>query len=440
MEKAAVPKSNGSEPGGSSRGGRPSDDRGAGGGIHRASREYAALVRVSGAGFFVVGFLARVPLGLTPLAVLTMIAVITGSYTVAGLIVGAMAVGKLVGSPIIGRLVDQHGERIVVGAASILGAVAFVVMVLVAPADSAAPWLTLCSLVAGFAAPPIGALSRSRWIAFDGRNPNRINVTTALSYESTADQISFVIGPAVVGLLALTGDPTISVIVVAATTAVFGIWFGLLPFGASGATARRRAVRSGVSMGLAVLIAGLFLVGVLFAGVQVGITAFAEDVHTNAGLLYAFLGAGAALGGLLNAALPERLAERWRAIWSAVGMVAMTIPLLLIGGVAGMAVALFLLGLVIGPYLTSQYAIGERVAAGRVAQTMALLVSSSIVGNAFGSALAGPVVDAAGRSGAFVVAIGAAVLAVLLALVAVRPLARLEPRISAGLQSDRSST
>jgi MFS family permease len=54
--------------------------------------------------------IARLPKGITPLAVVTMIHQTTGSFGIAGLIAGAGALGDALATPVQGRLLDRHGR------------------------------------------------------------------------------------------------------------------------------------------------------------------------------------------------------------------------------------------------------------------------------------------------------------------------------------------
>ena len=83
----------------------------------------------------------------------------------------------------------------------------------------------------------------------------------------------------------------------------------------------------------------------------------------------------------------------------------LTLPLYLQHTAPTLAVTVFLLGAAIGPHLVSLFGLTERTApAGRISQTMAVIVSSLILGQALGSMSAGALADAQGYQGAFALA------------------------------------
>lgn len=74
-----------------------------------AQGAYRALLRTASPAFFVLSFLARLPNGMGPLGVLTLVVAGTGSYGTAGLAAGALGLGAAVGGPIVGALADRYG-------------------------------------------------------------------------------------------------------------------------------------------------------------------------------------------------------------------------------------------------------------------------------------------------------------------------------------------
>lgn len=53
---------------------------------------------------------ARLPLSMAPLGILLLVESQRGTYTLAGLVTGAYAVGNALGTPIWGRLMDRVGQ------------------------------------------------------------------------------------------------------------------------------------------------------------------------------------------------------------------------------------------------------------------------------------------------------------------------------------------
>ncbi|MGQ4476381.1 hypothetical protein [Streptomyces sp. SAS_276] len=74
---------------------------------------YRSLLRVPGAAFFPLGFLARLPYATSSLATLVLVQAASGSYAFAGLAAAAQGIANALGAPIAGTLADRHGHRLV---------------------------------------------------------------------------------------------------------------------------------------------------------------------------------------------------------------------------------------------------------------------------------------------------------------------------------------
>ncbi len=156
----------------------------------------------------VMSFLARLPTATVQFGSVLLVARTSGSLTAAGLTGGALAIGQVACGPPVGRLADRHGQRTVVLAFSLANALAIAGLVAGALARLPAAVLAVLGAVAGATVPQIGPMARARLVALARRAGTREStVGAALSFESTLDEISFVLGPAFVGLAAVTAHP-----------------------------------------------------------------------------------------------------------------------------------------------------------------------------------------------------------------------------------------
>ncbi|MVO86333.1 hypothetical protein GPA10_16585 [Streptomyces sp. p1417] len=97
------------------------------------------------------------------------------------------------------------------------------------------PALLLLGVLAGAGVPGIGPLARARVVRLArDRGADAGLVGTALSLESTTDELSFVLGPALVGLTALAGHPAYAFAVAVLLVAVCGTAFALHPTARTG--------------------------------------------------------------------------------------------------------------------------------------------------------------------------------------------------------------
>lgn len=63
---------------------------------------------------FVAAFVARLPTSMAPLGILLLVRQVNGTYTYAGIVAGAFALGTAIGGPWWGARIDQLGQTRVV--------------------------------------------------------------------------------------------------------------------------------------------------------------------------------------------------------------------------------------------------------------------------------------------------------------------------------------
>lgn len=374
---------------------------------------------LAGSWLLTVSFLARLPGAMSQLGTLLLVSQTTGSLTSAGLATGAVALGSGVSGPALGWLSDRYGQRPVVVAAALANTAALLTLVVSALGGTALPGLLVLAATVGLTTPQVGPLARSRWVAMITGRPDAARMTgAAMSFEGAADELSYVFGPALVGLLTLL-HPAVPLLVAAVLALFAGVTWAVHRTAPSGQPATRGGGRLPV-LPLAGLCLAMVLQGIVFGSTQAGVIAATQQAGQPAlaGLTYALLGLTSAVAGLATAALPERWGLGVRLQVASVAMAALAIPLLMVQGVAGLAVAVGLFGFAIAPHMITVYRLGERfVPQPRLGAAMGLLSSGVVVGYALGTSLGGSLADAAGAAAPFAVTVGAAALAALVALV-----------------------
>ncbi|PWJ56373.1 hypothetical protein SAMN06264364_101351 [Quadrisphaera granulorum] len=363
---------------------------------------YAELQRAAGNTYLVTAFAARLPITLVPVSVLAAVTAGTGSVAIGGLAAAATSVGEAVGGPTLGHLADRlsarGGQRPVLLAAAAVHVVA-VVTVAVGAGALPVPLLLLATLVAGVAMPPIGSFSRARWMR---RTPAL--VPTAMAGESAADEVAYVLGPALAGIVALVGSPSASLLVAAALVAVAVPAFALHPSAttageptaaaASGDDASRAS--SDLLRRLAVVIVASVGMGLFFGAGQTTLTAAAQEAGSigAGGLLVAAMGVGSAFTALAMVAVPARVSLAARlAVASGVllvGVATMAASLAATPSLFALAAATALAGLAVGPAMVTITSMAaERSPAGSGATAMTLVGSGIVIGVGAGAAAAG---------------------------------------------------
>ncbi|GAB3696749.1 MFS transporter [Nocardiopsis oceani] len=371
--------------------------------------------RIAGWPLLLATFLARLPVSMTLIGLLTLVTSSTGSVAAAGLVSGAFALGETVGGPIIARFADRHGQRAPVLVTAIVDAALITLLVAAIVADAPLPVLVALAALGGLCMPQVGPMARTRWVYMIRRGPERgldreRSVSAAMSVEGVLDETSFVLGPALVGILTLTLSPTASVLGAAVLLGVFASLFALHPTAPPGSVPVRGAAGRITHPALLVLAVPMFCQGLFFGGMSTGVTAFADNAgHGDlSGLMYAVMGSSSAVAGLLMASLPVGFSLTARVRVAAGGLALLSLPLYLDHGPATLAVTMFVLGIAIGPHIVSLFGMIERAApSSRLSQSMAIILSSLILGQALGSMVSGSLADSYGHQGAFVLATAA---------------------------------
>lgn len=373
------------------------------------------LVRAAGRSYFPVALLARLPYAMMVVGVLTLVVAARGELTLGGLTSAAAGIGTAIFGPLIGAAADRIGQRRVVLAAGILNSLALTAMAWVAFSATPDGVLLAVAFLIGATAPQVSPMSRSRLVGIIERRLPEERRTRVLSgtmaYESAADEIVFVFGPFIVGLLATTLNPAAPVIGAAVLTLLFVSAFALHPSGSArpttsaDGTVKQAPAAQLFRPALLVVVVGVLGMGLFFGSMLTALTAFLTDFGNpeQAGLIYGVMGVGSAALALGVAWFPLRFSLRARWLTFAGILVAATVVLPLVGTVNGMLVALLIAGIGVGPTLVTQYSFGaERSPLGRSATVMTMLGSSLIVGQAASSALVGVLADTLGSTAALI--------------------------------------
>ncbi|MFE8885046.1 MFS transporter [Pseudarthrobacter enclensis] len=394
---------------------------------------FARLPLLAGRSFIPLGLLARLPLAMLTVGTLTMVTSVSGSYAAGGTAAGAVGIGSALGAPVLGSLADRRGQRPVLLAAAVVNTLAVAALILAAAAagtsGGAVGAVLAAALVAGASSPQVGPLARVRWMALVAREPaenTSRDLDTALSYESTADEITFVLGPALVGILASLVAPWLPLAVAAAMTVVLVPAFAVHPTHRAVRPAVRPAARKAAGMGgrggkfpaaVALPVVAMVCMGTFFGSTQAALSSFSATLAGSeiAGLLYAAMGLSSAAAALSVAYWPRTFGLAWRWTVSAGLMALLAALLLLPGSLTSMVVVLLILGIPVGPVMVTVFTVGGVLApAGRLGTVMTALASGIVAGTALGSSIGGHLAQDGGHHAAFLVPIAAALALALL--------------------------
>lgn len=394
-----------------------------------ASGSRVTLLSRTGPGYFPLAFVARLPFAMMVIGVLTLVISARGSVELAGLSSAMVGIGAASIGPLIGAAADRFGQRPTLLLAAVGNSAALGVLAWIAYTDLP-NWIMLAvAFVTGASGPQTSPMSRSRLVSIIQtalpieRRPRTIS--TILAYESAADEVVFVFGPVLVGLLATTVGAWAPVAGAAVLTLVFVVAFALHHTSAPARSASERAATLAPASELArptllIVVFGIFSVGLVFGSTFTSLTAFMQDrgAAEAAGLLYGVMGVGSAILAICVALLSPRFTLRYRWLSFAVFILAGEALLATADSIAAVLVSLALTGFGIGPMLVTLYSFGAtRSPIGRSATVMTMLGSGIMLGQALAAAVTGSVAENVGSGTAMLLPLGAAILVTLSGMV-----------------------
>ncbi|MDP9799679.1 MFS family permease [Catenuloplanes nepalensis] len=376
-------------------------------------RAYGSVLRLRGvAALLLIGFLARIPITATSMALTLHVVDEQGrGYAAAGLVGTAMTVGSAIGAPWLGRWADRVGMRPVIVLTGVAGS-AFWLLSPRLPFG----WLLATAALGGLLMLPAFSIVRQALTAMVPEEHRR----QAFSLDAMTIELSSMTGPAGAVLLATTVSATAAMIAIGGGLAVSAVLLVLLnppvraahetPADASPPVARRAWLRPPLLMAYAIAAASTLVL----AGTDLAVVAVLRDggeAHWT-GLVLGVWAAASLAGGFVYGTLPRPAG----AIALLAGLALLTIPVGLAGGDWWLlALALIPAGALCAPTLT---ATTEQVSALAPAsargEALGLHGSSLTVGMAIGAPLTGAVIDSFGGGWGFA-AVGLAGLLIALA-------------------------
>lgn len=390
-------------------------------------RLFRMLARTVGAPYFPLAFVGRLPFAMMIVGVLTVTAIEQESLALAGVLAASAGLGTASLGPLSGSFADRFGQRrvlLVLAVSSALAAAGFLVLVRL---DLPAAALIASAAVLGATTPQVAPFSRTRLVGAVSSIPRTESAraqSVVMSYESMADEASFVLGPVLVGALSAGIAPWAPLALSAVVTLTVVITFALHPTATlmradpdDRPAGSRTPVRALVTAELALLVLAMIAVGGIFGSVLTGLTALLQHLGAveQTGLLYGAMSVGAIAIAIALMAMPAgvSLSLRWLAgsAMAVAGVAALTTT----EELAFVALALFIAGCGVGASLVALFSLGASVApSDRTNTVLVTLQSSLVVGQAVLTATSGLIAESTGATAVF--GVGAALAIVLLGL------------------------
>lgn len=401
---------------------------------------YSRLLRHPGAlSFSAAGLIARFPMSMVGISGVLAVQATYGEYRAAGVVSAAGVIAAAVGSPLLARMVDAHGQRRVMVPATLVSAVGLLGLIVANHLHGPLWVLTLGSAVGGGFSGSMGSLTRSRWSNLL-ESPEDIHA--AFSLEAALDETAFVIGPVLATTLCTsTVLPVESGWVASLLMQLVGAMWFLSQTGTEPPTRATRNAgradptdtpRSGVlrSGAVLVVVAVFLCCGMLFGANDVSVVARASEMgdKSAAGLLLACFGLGSLLAALVYGARSWTW-PLWKQMLVGVAALALGCSTFLApSSLVVLAGLMALAGMAVAPTITTGNSIVQvSVPSGSLTEGLAWVGTAINVGVSLGSFLAGVVLDAKGAQGGYLFVVTAAWVAVLVAAAGVPVLRRARP-------------
>ncbi|HGM6997177.1 TPA: MFS transporter [Serratia marcescens] len=366
--------------------------------------------------FSSAGLIARLPVSMTGIGIITMLSQVRGSYWLAGAVAATFAFSMALLAPQIARAADRFGQRRVLPYATGTSAIALLLL-LICTRCQAPDWALFVFAALAGGMPSISAMVRARWSEIYRGTPQ---LHTAFSFESVLDEVAFIIGPPIaVGLsvsLFPEAGPLVAALLLVAGVTAFALQKSTQPPVYTRNSERQRAILAMPSMQILVL--ALIALGTIVGTVDVISVAFAEQQGQPAAAsivlsVYAF---GSCLAGLIFGAMKIPVPLPRLFLYAAFATAFTTLPLLWVHNVLTLAAAMFVAGLFFAPTMIIAMGLVENIVPpARLTEGLTWMVTGLGIGVAFGAALAGLATDAAGITAGFGVTLTAGLVVLLVA-------------------------
>jgi MFS family permease len=265
------------------------------------SRYTALLARPALRSIILTSVLGRLPIGITGLAILLLGQSTTGSFALGGALAASYTAGLAILAPLLGRLIDRRGPRLVLLASALAFPSSLAALVYVL--DRGLPlWPAFAAAVAaGASFPPITVCMRT---FFNQQLRDEDLLAAAYSLESVVIEMIFILGPMLVALFVALVSPVAPVLF----AALCGCAGPLLFVRSRGLAGWRIEPRSAESLfgplvepRFTALLAVILCYASAFGLIEIGVTAYAAEkaVPALAGVLLGIMSIGSAAGGLV---------------------------------------------------------------------------------------------------------------------------------------------
>ena len=364
---------------------------------------YRAVLRAPHArAAFAASLVGRLTFGIVSLSMILTLTAGGRGYRFAGLVMALFGLTIVLVSPVRAGLVDRHGPRRSLPPMAVSFAVLLAAVAVIPPRPGASDAaIAVLAAAAGASAPPLGVAMRTLWSTLTS---DRIARQTAYSLDGVAEELLYVAGPLIAGVIAVAATPAAGLLV-SAGLVVTGTGLFLRspalrtrPAQAAGAeTAARDATAGEAGAGRMVLALAFATgaIGLCLGALGLVTVAFCQARHDSAAVAWieAALSAGSALGGLGYGAVAWQIPAQRRLVLLTAALAVTLAPAALSPNLTVLALLVALAGVLVAPALATAYVLTDSLASPRVRNRAGNWVSGGYnAGGSAGSLLSGQLV------------------------------------------------
>lgn len=344
--------------------------------------------------FSIAGLIARMPLSMMGIGIITMLSQTTGSYWLAGGVAATFTFSMALIAPKISQAVDRFGQRRVLPSTTIVS-VSATCLLLVCTYNNAPVWTLFVFAALSGCMPSMPAMIRARWTEIYRNTPK---LRTAYAFESVIDEMCFIIGPPIAVSLSVVAFPQAGPLISAIFLSV-GVFALVLqkttePMISQSTKNSDSALRSPI---MKVLLLALIFLGMIVGTIDVISVAFAKQAGqpATASIVLSSYALGSCLSGLIFGTLTIKFSLARQFLFASLATALMTLPLLFVTHVWALSVIVFLAGIFFAPTMIVAMSIVETIVpAKKLTEGLTWMITGLGIGIAIGAAIVGWLIDA----------------------------------------------
>jgi MFS family permease len=376
--------------------------------MRRIFSPYQQLFAIPGAlAFSMSGLISRMPMAISPLAIVLLAYSRTHSYGISGAVTATYAIAASFSGPRWARLADRRGQRFAITRGLPVHLIGLLLIVILISVRAPRYTWFLAVLIAALFSVQTGSLVRRRW--HHVLKDQRELIHSAWSFESLLDEVVYIVGPVLATILCTQVAPSAGVL----ASIVFVSCGGVLlasqtntepPVNTAEEQANRtRVMRIPVVNSIAIV---FFLMGGFFGAVELVTVAFCTErgFRPLSGALLAIWAFASALAAIANGAIKFKSTPAKRFVLFLLALTLLSVGLLFATTLWVLALVLFITGFCIAPILIAALTVVEKeVPDSQITEGIALVTMGFPIGSAVAASVSGRVLDLTSAHQAFII-------------------------------------